>query len=194
MNNLAALLDALGAGVRYLGIASIVLGVLAMIAPVFSGAAVLVMIGLIILVAGLVRGAFGWQAWSAGKGPFGIAIGGLAALCGLVIAINPVSSLSFVTAVVAIYLAAEGISQLLFALRLVPEDGWPWVLGDAVLSILLGAVMWTGWPVAGVRALGLIIGVKLVSVGAVMVRIERTMARLREKAAALHARSGGLSP
>ncbi len=194
MNNLAAWMDALGASVRYLGLASVALGVLAMIAPVLSGATVLVIVGLIVIVAGLVRAAFGWQAWTGGKGPFGVIVGGLAALCGLVIVLNPVSSLSLLTAVVAIYLFVEGVSQVLFALRLMPEDGWPWVLGDAVLSILLGVAMWTGWPVSGARALGLIIGIKLVSAGAVMVRVERTMARLREKAAALRARLGEPAP
>ena len=182
MSTAAGVLDTLGKSVRYLGLATIGLGVLALIAPVTSGASVLVVVGLVVFVAGLVRAAFGWQAWSAGKGPFGLIIGGLAAACGLVIAVNPVSSLSLVTGVVAIYLVVEGVSQVLFALRLLPEDGWPWVLGDAVLSILLGAAMWVGWPVSGIRALGWMIGVKLVAAGAVMVRVEHTMLRLREQA------------
>ena len=188
MSTLPGVLDTLGKGVRYLGLATIGLGVLALIAPVASGASVLVVVGLVVFVAGLVRAAFGWQAWSAGKGPFGLIIGGLAAACGLVIAVNPVSSLSLVTGVVAIYLVVEGVSQVLFALRLLPEDGWPWVLGDAVLSILLGAAMWVGWPVSGIRALGWMIGVKLVAAGAVMVRVEHTMLRLREQALVLRAR------
>lgn len=188
MNNLAGVLDMIGRSVRYLGLGTIGLGGLAIIAPGLSGASVLVIVGLIVLVAGLVRAAFGWQAWSGGKGPFGLVIGGLAAVCGLLIIANPMSSLTLLTRAVAIYLAAEGLSQILFALRLMPENGWPWVLGDGALSILLGVAMWVGWPVSGVQALGLIIGLKLVSAGAVMVRVERTMGRLREKAAALRAR------
>lgn len=185
---IADLLDRLGTGVRYLGVALIVLGLLAMVAPVASGATVMVLVGLLLLLAGVVRAVFGWRAWSGGKGPLGVVVGGLTAACGLALVANPVSSLSGLTLLVAAYLVLDGASGILFALGLMPEDGWPWMLGDGLLSILLGASIWIGWPFSGTRAVGILIGIKLVSAGLVMIRVQQTIERLHARAAALRAR------
>lgn len=72
MATVSELLAGLVKDVRYLGIALILLGLLALLAPVASGAAVLVILGIILLLAGLVRAAFGWRARSAGKSPLGV--------------------------------------------------------------------------------------------------------------------------
>jgi uncharacterized membrane protein HdeD (DUF308 family) len=188
---LSDVLDGVGKGARYLALALIGLGLVAALVPTASGALMIVLVGLVLLLAGLVLAALGWRAWSGGKGPLGLVIGGLASACGLLLVVNPVSSLDTIVLVVAAYLVLGGVSEVLFGVRLMPEDGWPWVVGDGVLSILLGLSLWYGWPLAGVRALGLLVGVKLVSAGAVMLRVEHTMSRLGERAATVRARLAG---
>jgi uncharacterized membrane protein HdeD (DUF308 family) len=188
MKTLGDVIGGLGKGARYLGAALIGLGLVVALLPTVSGAFVILPIGLVLLLAGLVCGAFGWRAWSGGKGPLGLVMGGLASACGLLLVLNPVSSLETVVLVVAVYFALDGASEVLLGFQLMPEDGWPWMVGNGVLSILLGLSLWYGWPLAGVRALGLLLGVKLASAGAVMLRVERTMTRLGERAAAAHAR------
>jgi uncharacterized membrane protein HdeD (DUF308 family) len=159
-----------------------------MLAPTVAGAAVVVVLGLVLLLAGIALGAFGYQAYSLGKGPFGLVAGGFAVVCGLVLLFNPVSSLSTVTLLIAIYLVVQGIAEVFLGLRLMPEDGWVWLVVDAAASILFGLAIWVGWPLSGIRAVGFVLGLKLVSAGAVLVRIEKTMHRLHDRAAALHAR------
>jgi uncharacterized membrane protein HdeD (DUF308 family) len=149
---------------------------------------VIVLVGLVLLLAGLARAAFGWRAWSGGKGPLGLVMGGLASACGLLLVVNPVSSLATVVLVVAVYFALDGVSDALFGFQLMPEDGWPWMVGNGAFSILLGLSVWYGWPLAGVRALGVLVGLKLASAGAAMLRIERTMTRLGQRAAAVRVR------
>jgi uncharacterized membrane protein HdeD (DUF308 family) len=184
MATLGDVLERLGKGARYLGVALIGLGLLAALLPTVSGALVIVPVGLVLLLAGVVCGAFGWRAWSGGKGPLGLVMGGLASFCGLLLVVNPVSSLETVVLLVAAYFALDGASEVLFGFQVMPEDGWPWMVGNGLLSILLGLSLWYGWPLAGVRALGLLVGLKLASAGAVMLRVERTMTRLGERAAA----------
>jgi uncharacterized membrane protein HdeD (DUF308 family) len=184
MATLGDVLERLGKGARYLGVALIGLGLLAALLPTVSGALVIVPVGLVLLLAGVVCGAFGWRAWSGGKGPLGLVMGGLASFCGLLLVVNPVSSLETVVLVVAAYFALDGASEVLFGFQVMPEDGWSWMVGNGLLSILLGLSLWYGWPLSGVRALGLLVGLKLASAGAVMLRVERTMTRLGERAAA----------
>jgi uncharacterized membrane protein HdeD (DUF308 family) len=188
MAALSHVLDRLTAGVRHLGVALVCLGLVSALLPTASGGFVIVLVGLVLLVGGLVLAAFGWRAWSAGKGPLGLVVGGLASACGLFLVVNPVSSLEAAVVVVAVYLVVDGASELLFALRLMPEDGWPWMVGSGALSILLGLSLWYGWPLGGIRGVGLLVGMKLVSAGGVVLRLERTMSRLGDRAAALRAR------
>ena len=72
--------------------------------------------------------------------------------------------------------------------RLRDEEGRAWMLGEALFSIALGVSMWVGWPLSGLRALGVLLGAKLVSAGAVLLRVERGMQRLGAGVAALRAR------
>jgi uncharacterized membrane protein HdeD (DUF308 family) len=173
---------------RFLGFLLAALGVFVMLAPTVAGAAVAVVLGLVLLLAGLALGAFGYQAYSLGKGPFGLVAGGFGIACGLVLLFNPVSSLSTVTSLIAVYLVVQGIAEVFLGLRLMPEDGWVWVVVDGLVSVLLGLSIWVGWPLSGIRAVGFVLGLKLVSAGAVLVRIEKTMHRLHSRATALHAR------
>ena len=188
------MLNRLAGGTRYLGLGLIALGVLTMLAPAVSGGAVVVIVGLLLLAAGVVLAVFGWNTWSAGKGPFGFVVGGLAAACGLALVANPVSSLSLVTALVAVYFVVGGVSQLIFGRRFSEEDGRGWVVGDALLSIALGIAMWVGWPIPGVRALGILVGIKLVSAGVVVMRVARALRRVGEGVGNLRARLGSTRP
>ncbi len=191
MTQTEGLLSGIARGTHAVGIGLIGLGVLAALLPAFTGAPVMILTGILLLLTGVVRGWFGWRAWSEGKGPMGVVLGGLAAVCGLAVVANPVSTLETVSLVVAVYMVLDGISELVFSGRLRDEDGRAWVWGDAILSILLGVSMWIGWPLSGVRALGLLLGAKLASAGTVLLRVERGMRRVGERAAGLRARLDG---
>jgi uncharacterized membrane protein HdeD (DUF308 family) len=188
MNGASQLLGGLAKGLRFLGLLLAGLGVLVVLAPMVAGAAVVMVVGLVLLLAGIALGLFGYQAYTLGKGPFGLLAGAFAGVCGLVLLLNPVTSLSTVTMIVASCLVVQGIAQVFLGLRLMPEDGWVWVVVDAAASILFGLSVWVGWPLSGIRAVGLVLGIKLVSAGAVLVRIEKTMRRLHDRATALRAR------
>ena len=178
-------------GTHALGITLIGLGALAALAPAVAGAPVVIVVGGLVALAGAVLAVFGWRAWSGGKGPLGLVAGGLAAACGLALVFNPMSTLDTVSSLVAAYMIVAGASALLFSSRLDNHAGRTWVLGDAVVSIVLGVSMWAGWPLSGVRALGLLLGLKLASAGAVVLRVEQGMQRLGAGVAAFRGRLGG---
>ncbi len=188
MTQTKGLLAGITQGTRAAGIALIGLGVLSALLPAFTGAPVMILIGILLLLAGLARGWFGWRSWSEGKGPMGVVLGALAVACGLAVVANPVSTLETVASIVAAYMVLDGIAAVVLSARLRDEEGRAWVWGDAILSVLLGVSMWIGWPLSGVRALGLLLGAKLASAGAVLLRVGRRIHRVGEGAAALRAR------
>ena len=175
-------------GARFLGIALIGFGAIAAVAPSLAGAPVVVLVGLVLVLAGAVRAVFGWRAWSAGKGLLGIVVGGLALACGLALVVNPVSTLGTVSSLVAAYLVADGVVGLFFSGRLRDQEGRAWMGGEALLSMLLGVSMWVGWPLSGLRALGILVGTKLASAGVVLLRVEHGLQRASAGLAAIRAR------
>jgi len=175
-------------GTHVLGTILIGLGALATLAPAFAGGSVVVLVGLVLAVAGAVLAVFGWRAWSAGKGWLGMVIGALALACGLALVLNPVSTLGMVSSIVAAYMIIDGGSGLLFAGRLREEEGRTWMWGGALLSIALGVSIWVGWPLSGVRALGVLVGIKLASAGVVLWRVEDRLRRLGTRVAAVRER------
>jgi HAMP domain-containing protein len=48
--------------------------------------------------------------------------------------------------------------------------------------------MWVGWPLSGLRALGILVGTKLASAGVVLLRVERGLERASAGLAAIRAR------
>jgi uncharacterized membrane protein HdeD (DUF308 family) len=178
-------------GTHVLGVALIGLGILSALAPGFTAAPVVIIIGILVVLAGIVRSVFAWRAWSAGKSPLGLLTGGLAVACGLALVFNPVSTVGAVSSLVALYMILDGGSGILFASELGDDEERTWIRGDAWLSIALGVSMWVGWPLSGLRALGVLVGMKLVSAGAVVLRLERGMQRVGAGVAALRSRLGG---
>ena len=43
--------------------------------------------------------------------------------------------------------------------------GWGWVLLNGVVTLLLGALIWRGWPEASVKIIGLFVGIDMVFAG-----------------------------
>ena len=177
-------------GTHVLGVALIGLGILSALAPGLTAAPVVIIIGILVVLAGIVRSVFAWRAWSEGKSPLGLLTGGLAVACGLALVFNPVSTVGALSSLVALYMILDGGSGILFASDLGDDEERTWIRGDAWLSIALGVSMWVGWPLSGLRALGVLIGMKLVSAGAVVLRLERGMQRAGARVAALRSRLG----
>ena len=188
MSEPRSLLAGLGRGVHLLSAGLIGLGVLAAVAPALTGAPVVIIVGGLLALAGGARAYFGWHAWSSGKGSRGFVIGGLALACGLALVLNPVSTLGAVSMLVAAYLLIDGVAALLFLGGSRETEGRAWLYGEAIVSLLLGVSMWIGWPLSGLRALGVLVGAKLVSAGVVVRRVEHGLDRVQAGVAAVRAR------
>ena len=69
----------------------------------------------------------------------------------------------------AVYFFVDGFSELFAAFSV--QEGKGWLLFDAVVTIILGIMIFTGFPLAGTVAIGVFLGIKLVFVGVTMLTI-----------------------
>jgi uncharacterized membrane protein HdeD (DUF308 family) len=169
MNELTENIKAGSRNMTIFGVVTIILGILAMLVPGLTGMSVAILVGVIVLVAGIVRIIWAFQAGSLGKGLLMFAIGGLTLLCGIALVANPLFASGVLTIMLAVYFILDGICEIAAARRLRPATGWGWMLFGGIVSILLGLMIWSQFPLSGVWAIGILLGIKLFFVGLIMV-------------------------
>jgi uncharacterized membrane protein HdeD (DUF308 family) len=81
---------------------------------------------------------------------------------GLVMAINPLPAAVALTLVLGVMVIVVGVLRIAVAIQHRASRGWGWALAGGVISILLGALVLSGWPVSGLWVIGLVIAVELI--------------------------------
>jgi uncharacterized membrane protein HdeD (DUF308 family) len=169
MSGFAEVLKVDGKRITVLGVVAIILGVLAMLMPVLAGASVVLFLGVLVLAAGIVRMIWAFGSDSVGKGMLKFAVGVLTLLCGIVLLAHPLFASVVLTLVLAIYFVVDGIVEIVAGIKRRPGLGWMWMLVGGIVSILLGVIIWRQFPLSGIWAIGILLGIKLFFVGLIMI-------------------------
>ena len=148
-----------------IGVALTIFGILAIMAPLFTGAAVTILVGVLMIAAGITRGVFAFRAQSFGKGALAFLLGAIIAVGGVLLLARPLIGLASMTAVLAVFFFADGIMEAVYAFQLRPVKGWGWLLFSGIVSGLLGFLIMSQWPVSGAWAIGVLVGVRLIFTG-----------------------------
>lgn len=148
------------------GIALLSLGFLSIIRPTWSGLAVTTLIGVLLGVAGVARLVFAFHTRTLGRGLWQGLIGLVTVGCSLYLITQPRLGLLSLTFFLSSLLIAEGVFEALAAFRMRDLPGWGWLLFSAVASLLLGVFIMAQWPVSGLWAVGTLVGIKLLTLGA----------------------------
>lgn len=160
---------AAGNNMTILGVVAIILGMFAMLVPGLTGFSIVMLLGLIVLAAGIVRIIWAFQANSLGKGVLTFVIGLLTFLCGIALLANPLFASGVLTIILAAYFIVDGFVEIAAGFQAGPGTGWGWMLFGGIVSIFLGAIIWSQFPLSGVWAIGILLGIKLFFVGLIMI-------------------------
>ena len=153
------------------GLILLVLGVVAIVVPPLATVAVEIFVGWIVLVSGIVglvatlrtRGApgFGWSLLSAV----------IAIVAGVVLLAWPLSGALSLTVILTVFLAAEGIASIMYALDhrrdLTPR--WSLMLVSGLVDLVLAGIIFAGLPGTAAWAIGLLLGINLVFGGIALI-------------------------
>jgi uncharacterized membrane protein HdeD (DUF308 family) len=148
------------------GVLLIVAGILAIVYPVISAAAVIVLLGWLLIISGVLQGISLVGAKQAPHFWLQLVSVVLAVLVGFLFLRDPQQGLLTITLLLIIFFMIEGISKVVFALTIRPFPKWGWVLASGLVGILLSLILWANLPVTAVWLIGLLLGIQLISVGA----------------------------
>ena len=143
-----------------LGVALIVVGVVALGSVVLASLATAVAIGALLLVTGgaEVVGAFWSRGWS------GVLLHLLSGLLSVVVGVlflwAPVDAVLALTLLLACLLTVGGTFKLIgaFGYRF---ESWGLLLVSGVIDLVLGVLIWLEWPASGLWVIGLFVGISL---------------------------------
>lgn len=146
----------------FLGVALLVLGVLAILAPIASTYIATMLIGVLLIAGGVLRlfhASEGRKRYSVAWLVFSSI---LYILAGLAILWKPLLGTLSMTAVVGAFFVVSGISKAIHAYQFKGLGSTGWLVFDAVLSGILGILLLAGLPTTAFWALGVIVGVDLI--------------------------------
>jgi len=166
--------------IRNCGILLVVLGLSVMFVPNYAGMTLGVIVGIFLVLSGLVRVMFAWAAMSWGSLLLRFAFGVLSVVAGGTMIAQPSTALRVIVLVAVFYFIADGISAVLFALRLPPAAGGTSMIVSGIVSLALGIGIWQNWPLPGEQMLGIYIGIKVLVDGVVMIVVGQSARAIDE--------------
>jgi len=161
------------------GVIMTILGVLAVIWPQISTIAVDVYVGWLFLLSGIVGLASMFLAQNVQAFLWMLLTAALSLFVGIVLLWHPVEGAASLTLVLIAFFIVEGVFQIVASLsyRDIFPGQWGWMLASGIVDLILAALIIKGWPSTATWALGLIVGINLITSGAAI-----TMVALAAKA------------
>ncbi len=146
----------------------ILAGILALVYPVLSSVAVVVLLGWLLIISGVVQGISLIGARNIPHFWLQLVSVVLSIIVGVLFLRYPGEGLLTITVLLIVFLLVEGISKLIFALTIRPFPNWGWVLASGIVGILLAFYLWSSLPVTALWLLGVMLGIQLICEGAAL--------------------------
>jgi uncharacterized membrane protein HdeD (DUF308 family) len=145
-----------------MGILFIVLGLAAIVEPLVAGLAVAVLAGWLLLAGGVVHAISAFRGGGAKTVIWHALLAVLYILGGLYFVTHPLLGLGTLTLFLATILFIEGVVWVVAYFQLRSNI---WMLLNGIVTVVLGLLIWTGWPSSSAWAIGTLLGVNLLMTG-----------------------------
>jgi uncharacterized membrane protein HdeD (DUF308 family) len=144
-----------------LGIALIVIGIIALSIIPAATLATVVVLGWLMMFGGIVETVDAFHARGWGGIFLHLAGGILGILVGLLVVTHPVAGALSWTLLFSAFFTVIGIYRMIVAARL-KFPNWGWAVFDGAITLLLGIMLWVHWPYSGLWFLGFAVGISLI--------------------------------
>jgi len=158
------------------GIAIVILGLVALALQVATTLASVVILGAIVAAVGIVQIVAAFRVHGSGQMIMHVLVGVLDLVVGVMIVGHPVAGALLVTLFIAAAFIVGGVVRTVAALtHRHPHYGF--AAASAIVSVVLGVLLWAQWPISGLWFLGVCIGINLVFLGASWIALAMRLPR-----------------
>jgi uncharacterized membrane protein HdeD (DUF308 family) len=143
--------------------------------PYLAAVAVSVVVGWLIVLAGIVHVMLAFRAHGAGSKIWKLLVG-IAYLCfGGYLILHPVIGVASLTLVLGFLFLIEGVLDIVLFVKMRPTHGSTWVLIDGIVTLLLGLLIYMQWPSSSLWAIGTLVGISMIFSGVARVMMSLTV-------------------
>ena len=149
------------------GAIMIILGVLAVAAPMAATLFIAIYLGWLFLISGILGLVALFSTHDVPAFAWNLITAALAVVVGVMLIWRPVEGAISLTLVLAAFFIAEGVFQTVasIAYRHAMAGAWGWMLLSGIADLVLAALIIISWPLSAVWFLGLIAGINLLTSG-----------------------------
>lgn len=147
-----------------IGIVLILLGLLALVAPLVLAQALTLLVGLVLIASGGAQLLLAWDQGSWGRRLLSVLVGLGALAVGLLVTFSSPAAMRVITMAIGAYLVAAGLLRVLSPIRM-RVFGREWLQVSGIVTALLGLAVLFQWPLAGPTFLAVAIGLSLLLQG-----------------------------
>ena len=148
-----------------LSVILIVFGVLAIALPVATSVGVVILIGWLVVFDGLAQFVHAFQSKGIGHTVWKLLVAILYLAAGGYLISRPALGVAGFTLVLAIFLFAEGATDVVAYFSTGKSGSSPWMLVDGLITLVLGFMIWNRWPVSSLWVIGTLVGISMVMTG-----------------------------
>ncbi|MGC9503915.1 HdeD family acid-resistance protein [Baaleninema sp.] len=145
-----------------LGILVALLGVLALAEPLFATITATLVFGWLFVVGGVIRMVYAFKTRSAGQFWLKFLVGIFSFVAGIFLVTNIFEGVLTLTLVLGIAIFLQGAIQTVLAFQLRPTPSWGLVLLGGILSVILGILIGSQWPLNAPWVIGILVGIALI--------------------------------
>ncbi len=143
----------------------ILLGMMAIIEPGVAGWAITILVGWLLIFGGVAHLVAVFTGGGAGRVIWQVLIGVVYIVGGLYFLTHTLLGLGTLTLLLAVIILTEAVLEVIAYFRMRGEGGSGWLLVNALITLLLGGLIWFHWPSSSVWAIGTLVGVNLLMTG-----------------------------
>ena len=84
---------------------------------------------------------------------------------------HPIAGVLTLTMILAAFFVVEGIFKIVMAIQMRSMPNWGWMFISGLIALVLGGLIWVGWPATAAWVIGLLVGIDLIFGGWAMMFI-----------------------
>lgn len=151
-----------------LGVAMIIVGIMASVGLFITSIAIQLLVGWLLIIGGLIYGAYGYGVRQHGGAITHILIAILAVIAGAALLLYPSAVIRVITLVVGAFFVVEGLAKIIASVRTRGLWSWGWGILSGIISIALAIYIFSRWPGISGWTMSVLFGIDLVLGGAVL--------------------------
>jgi len=145
----------------FLGVILVIAGIAAIGMPLVASLAVELLIGWVLIVSGIMQSIYSFSSRRWGKFFMRLLAGLLYLLGGIMLVAHPLRGVLTLTLLLGILFVLEGLCKIIGSLQIRAVPHWGGLFLSGILALIIGILIWRGWPSSSAWAIGLLVGINI---------------------------------